>query len=464
MNLAKHAWAGLLLGGWALMFPVTSRAQDYSDENTSPPAAVSRSDWERRAVQPAHPSYQDPPRGMMQPTSGDTAAYRRAPAAVATGTAPVRQYRSGYAVRQSGYMADPQAEPGTVPMANVPTRAAAEPNMAAGTSLSPAPMIEAGPPGAYGDAVPMAGGCGCGGSGSACGCGGGGCGCGHCASGGETFCGDGCCNAGNECDDHVFAVFGGVHAFKLPTDPAGTGNFGSQEGFLVSGPFGGLLTNEAPREIGWEAGAQGTQSDFLGSQPPAGVYSNSIRNQFFGTVGVFRRPQCGGLQWGAVLDFRHDDFIPNMDFTQIRADVSLLVSEDSEVGFWGAFATNAMQTFNNAGVIVPFRPLNLYNVYFRRSFAEGGEARAYAGLTGQGDGLAGLELKLPLIGSLAMEDTVQYMLPKDGANVNGLDREGWNMMMNLVWYPGKSVRCVYSSPYQALLPVADNASFIIDNR
>ena len=100
-----------------------------------------------------------------------------------------------------------------------------------------------------------------------------------------------------------------------------------------------------------------------------------------------------------------------------------------------------------------------------------GEARLYAGFSGQSDGLIGADVRLPLTDAWALETGFAYLVPKQGngrianyptptlgiPNV-GHAQESWNIGINLVWYPGHC-RDEY---YQPLFRVADNGSFMLD--
>ena len=52
----------------------------------------------------------------------------------------------------------------------------------------------------------------------------------------------------------------------------------------------------------------------------------------------------------------------------------------------------------------------------------------------------------------------------NGVADGGQVRETWGVAMNLVWYPGRSARCVGESCYRPVLNVADNSQFMVTER
>jgi hypothetical protein len=46
----------------------------------------------------------------------------------------------------------------------------------------------------------------------------------------------------------------------------------------------------------------------------------------------------------------------------------------------------------------------------------------------------------------------------DGGQVH----ETWGVALNLVWYPGRSAKCVGESCYRPVLNVADNSQFMVN--
>ena len=300
-------------------------------------------------------------------------------------------------------------------------------------------------------------------------------GCSSCGSGnGCDSCGETCgsCMPGrwqgqgvcyqlwNECTSRLSrntTFFAGVHGFKGPVDLQGVnGNFGFHEGLNVGIPMGG------PCGIGLQAGVQAVHSNFSNDQVAGAPRSD--RDQVFLTTGIFRRPVCGGLQWGVVFDLLHDNYYDETQVGQIRTELSHSRPNQRDIGFWGAFGVsddNITFTQNNVVTTSLVRPVDVYALFYRRHFTGGGQGRVWVGLTNESDTIFGGEITVPLGTSWALENNFAYMLPKEARGVGGEQNENWSVMMQLVWYPGRHAACVRENPYNPLFGVADNTWFLV---
>ncbi|MBN1395439.1 MAG: hypothetical protein JW959_10480 [Pirellulales bacterium] len=290
------------------------------------------------------------------------------------------------------------------------------------------------------------------------GCGGydcnGDCGACDCAPSGE------CCDFGYECFDgrcdwwfRNLTVFVGGQGFKGPLDWGTNGNFGFNEGLGISGPLGD------PWGCGYQMGARFTQSDVYGLPASA---PGTDRTQYFVTAGVFRRELCRGLQWSAVWDYMHDRYYDTFKLHQIRADVGFVLDPWNELGFLGTFGANTdTYNFGNFNNIV-LDPTDMYALYFRRNFENGGDGRFWGGATGRGDGIIGADLWVPLGKGFALQNIINYKLPKEGRAHGAHADESWGLTIQLVWYPGQSALSQRCNPYRPMANVADNGLFMVD--
>ena len=113
----------------------------------------------------------------------------------------------------------------------------------------------------------------------------------------------------------------------------------------------------------------------------------------------------------------------------------------------------------------------MFAFYYRNRLdaVPGAEGRIFAGFSGESDGLIGIDMRIPLLDSLAFEAGFSYLIPQQattgaagipGARA-GHEEESWNLAMTLVWYPG--CRSAYGDDYfRPLFNVADNTSFRMD--
>lgn len=291
-------------------------------------------------------------------------------------------------------------------------------------------------------------------------------------------------------------LFAGAHGFKGPVDGGQNGNFGLHEGVNYSGPLGD------PWGGGFQIGFQAAHSNFRGYSrriydgsiggtpvtetpldlPSDGVQSNSYivtngdRDQLFFTAGLFRRAPMGGLQWGVVFDLMHDAYYYTSDVKQIRTELSLVWSGWREIGFWGAFGVGDDRvteefTYRPKGtqqdiainLDYTLEPTDQFNFFYRQYFRNGGEGRLWCGFTNKSDILFGGDLWIPLSDHFVLENSFNILFPKETGEET--EREhAWSVMIQLVWYPGRSAKASQSNLFRPVFGVADNSTFLVDRK
>lgn len=433
---------GWVLGLFAALAGANANAQWSLDNGQS--FQASRAQWEGRMTRPpagrsaavitAENVFDDepvaPPRAAAQrstvaPSRSAAAGYGR-PA----GYAPA--YGSGYRrVAAEEYSVDPRSR---APAADVEPIPAGEP-------LSPIDDYSGGyQPGAT---------------------------CHDCGSGGCNNCDDGWECRGGGCYPGLgvgaagyvlrnASLFAGVHGFKGPVDMGRNGNFGLHAGVNMGAAVGSGF------DIGYQLGFMAVQSNFSGDQlSPSG---REDRDQFFFTGGFFKRSPCGGLQWGVVFDIQHDRYYSRLDLQQIRQETSLVFPNGNEIGYMGIYGLDGDTYRQSAENAIWFDPTDMYAVFLRRQFELGGEGRIWGGISGWGDGVFGAELRVPLGNSWAIENRINYLIPKEGHGANAQRQEAWGVAIQLVWYPGRNAACESQNCYRPLLSVADNSTFMVTSR
>ena len=415
MYLLRLFVGSVLIGSLTLLaFPGDSAAQALSD-SAKPSASSARSDWNQRVLRRSH-------RDGSQAVAGEGTFQ----AALRESSGPST---SDNGIRAATHVALDQMQDGA------PEQIELMP--LEGEYLGQESCSSCGAPGNSCDSCGVA--------------------CGSCMPG--CWQGQGACfQLWNACAPRLsrkMTLFAGVHGFKGPVDQGANGNFGFHEGLNLGMPLGD------PWGVGFQAGVQAVHSNFSGDQV-AGARRND-RDQVFITTGIFRRPVCGGLQWGVVFDFLHDSYYDSADMAQLRTELSFARPGHREIGFWGAFGVNddditVGQTAN------PVEPIDVYALFYRRHFSGGGQGRVWVGLTNESDTIFGGEITVPLGTSWALENNFTYMLPKEGRGTGAQQNESWSVMMQLVWYPGRHAACVGQNPYNPMFGVADNTWFLVQNR
>ncbi|MCE5267115.1 MAG: hypothetical protein LLG00_04445 [Planctomycetaceae bacterium] len=288
--------------------------------------------------------------------------------------------------------------------------------------------------------------------------------CGDCGPCGR--CGDGCCDwpiFDGCCGPwlHGLSVFMGGDAFKGPLDRGTNGNFGMNEGLNLARPLGD------PWGCGYQIGANFVQSDFSGAKALVlednTTVSAPYRKQYFATAAIFRRAECNGFQWGVAYDYLHDIYVSNANLQQIRSETSYLIDNTWELGYFGAYGVSSDRDRVIDGKL---DPTDMFCLYVRQKFECGGNGRIFGGATGTGDGLFGAEVWVPLGKGFALQNEINYRIPKrgknDAADPSVTPRESWGFVMQLVWYPGQKATCENSNPYRPMFNVADNSLFMVD--
>ncbi len=248
------------------------------------------------------------------------------------------------------------------------------------------------------------------------------------------------------------AIFIGTQGFTGPLDLGTNGNFGYHEGVNFAGHFGRLL-GLGSLGLGYQVGATFLQSDLNGNLVN-GVQTKE-RDQQFLTAGLFRRAHDGyGLQGGAVYDYMHDNYYVKYSVGQIRAELSYLTLPGHEFGFWGAYSIHDGHAQLN-GATVGFQTINMYNGFYRYTFRNGAQGRMWGGGTDSKQGILGADFRLPLSNRWDLWGWYNYLIPNSQGFV-GATQQGWNLTLNLVWYPGRRACGIHNTPFRALFAPADN--------
>ena len=284
-----------------------------------------------------------------------------------------------------------------------------------------------------------------------------------CASGSCSDCVDLCLPVARF-DWRRWEFFGGVNGFTGPANHpmvdgarSGSSSFGFYEGFN----FGRSLNRVLPLDVSGQFGLRATQSSLSGA-----AFTEESRQQLFLTGGFFRRVDFG-LQFGAVVDYQHDDWWYTSDLAQVRGELSWNNAAGYEFGYQFMIGTNSsvsdgMLRDGNTSItgLAAFEATSQHRLFLRGNTQTGGDYAVFAGGTERGDGLLGGTLTSAFRGRFAAQIGATYLIPAESRQAFGYAEEGWNMSMGIVFRPGgKSGGGRYARP---MFDVADNGTFLVD--
>ena len=439
MNSLKAIVGSILLGGGAILaVSATGFAQ-----NTGPSqwqnAASSRADWERRSTQGWRARSSA---GQVSQTALTDAPFWSSTARRVTpwtGTSMVSSSPQPSVMGGQPVMAGPDT-----PYEDLMLTPPAELQGPVPPGATQQGMPMQGQPGGYGPGAPM-----------------GACVSGTCFDGGGSPSGGPYWGPGAYWGPAPFhflrnlSIFAGTQGFTGPADNGRNGNFGLHYGV----DWGSALGD--PWGVGLQLGFEAVHSDFQGHRAPNGAFNNGDRDQVFFTAGLFRRAMCGGLQWGVAFDLMHDSYYYTADLKQVRAEVSIARPGWREIGFWGAFGVGDDQIMQNNQLQFTLEPISQFNFFYRRYFQNGGNGRLWAGFTANSDFTFGGDLWIPINRNWAIQNNFNLLVPGESGAAAQLD-ESWSLMLQVVWYPGNSVRTSPNNPFRPLFNVADNTVFMVD--
>ena len=439
MSLVKRITIGALIVGGSCLVPLGNVMAQGNTERTTSDGWVAKGQWQQRVLQGRPTSRSGPEQARVDQKrivrwspsrQGQQSESRQS-------QSPQNQIRTASRLVQAGREEIPLGEEEQISPDQMSADEAYD-SMDMGTSE----MFVPGP--GYGGCAP---GDGCeGGCDDGCGC---------ACGGGCVGCGLGLLGLRSAWWARDMYLFSGAHGFKGPFDRGRNGNFGLHGGVNFGAPLGG------PWGWGYQVGFAAAKSNFAGDQVN-GPVRRGDRDQYFVTAGIFHRALSGGIQWGVAIDVLRDTYYAKGDMKQIRHEIGYVFRNGpGEIGYMGTYGVGDDEVALS-GTSLSLEPTDMFTGYYRRRFQHGGEGRFWAGFTGSGDGLLGADLLVPLGRSWAIQNSFNYLIPRQGRGANGQDEESWGLSIRLVRYMGQTARRGQQSPYRPLLNVADNSLFMFD--
>lgn len=193
---------------------------------------------------------------------------------------------------------------------------------------------------------------------------------------------------------------------------------------------------------------------------------DTTRFQSHSTIGLFQR--AGRWGWGAVYDHLYQDGFDRTNLGQVRGQVSLDVTRNTQIGLMGRLrAFDDTATF--LGNPVTLRSINQGSVYFRHFFETGVQSTWWFGLVdehGESNAVTGpsparnesfvlgADFVAPLNSSLALYGETNLITPADTGTVDAF--------FGMIWYPFSNAKTAHRQGYSAMMPVAAATSFAVD--
>tara|TARA_R110002073_G_scaffold8027_18_gene44856 strand:- start:22449 stop:23423 length:975 start_codon:yes stop_codon:yes gene_type:complete len=193
---------------------------------------------------------------------------------------------------------------------------------------------------------------------------------------------------------------------------------------------------------------------------------DSTRFQNHTTVGIFQRVSYWG--WGVVYDHLYQDGFDATMLGQLRGQLSINVSDSTQVGLMGRFrAFDDIAEFN--GSTVTLRSINQGSIYVRQFFETGVQLTGWFGAVdahGESNGafgssparnesfVFGADFVAPLNSSLALYGETNLVTPADTGTVDAF--------FGMVWYPFTNAKYAHRKQYAPMFSVAAPTSFSVD--
>ncbi len=289
----------------------------------------------------------------------------------------------------------------------------------------------------------------------------------NCDGLGHSDCPCGHCDDKTGLLDHL-SLFLGLEGAKQPQDYGVNAHFGGR----FAADIGVPLVEEIG--LGLQVGTSVNYTDNA-VQVLERFGEATGRFQNYTTVGVFQR-QDSGLVWGGAVDYLHQTYYDSADLVQFRGRVGWQVTENTEVGFLGAFSDDSDRN-RVAGVPVTLTPLSQGSVYFNQRWESQAETMIWLGIAEShgernlafeallmdprnppaGERLVfGAEIHVPLNDHMALFGQGNFILPADSGTVDSF--------LGIAVYPFGGAKESRRSRYAPLLPVANSTTFSVDLR
>jgi len=253
--------------------------------------------------------------------------------------------------------------------------------------------------------------------------------------------------------ENLTVGFGGT-GFKSPLDIQNGGAFGFTETLNWASPS----TSGFPVRL--QAGVRAIQAYPSGWRDDSDVWQRNSREQYFGTVGVFKRNiHCSPLNFGVAYDVMSDNYYEKYRLEQLRAELSCSSMYGMEFGYRGAFGlrNDSLWIRDNQ---VNVQVVDYHTIFLKKYFANGGEGSFAGGATEYGDAMFRAEYSIPLSNEWGLKNSLSYIIPKGGHSSMSPSRESWGISLQLVYQPQGGMLAGFCNPFRSFFDVADTGTLV----
>jgi len=252
--------------------------------------------------------------------------------------------------------------------------------------------------------------------------------------------------------ENLTVGFGGA-GFKSPLDFQNGGAFGFTESLNWASPS----TSRFPVRL--QAGVRAFQA-YPSGWDDFGTWQRHCREQYFGTVGAFRRNlHCSPLNFGVAYDVMSDNYYDKYKLEQLRSELSYGSMVGVEFGYRGAFRLrNDSFWLHNRRADV--RVVDYHTLFLKKYFTNGGEGSLAGGATEYGDAMFRAEYSIPLSNEWGLKNSLSYIIPRGGHSPESPSRESWDVSLQLVYQPQGGMLAGFCNPFRTFFDVADNGTLV----
>jgi len=251
----------------------------------------------------------------------------------------------------------------------------------------------------------------------------------------------------------------GGSGFKSPMDYINGGGFGFHETVNWASPSSSFFP------VSFQAGVRAVQAYPSGYRAETGLWRRDNREQYFGTVGVFRRNLFDRpIHFGVAYDTVKDKYYSNYRLEQLRSELAFGSMSGIEYGYRGAKKLRDDSIRLRNGAVFDIRTASYHTLFVKKYFGNGGEGSLAGGVTESGDAILRAEYNIPLSNTWGLKNSLMYVFPQDGRSFASQRKESWDVSLQLIYQPHGGVLAGFCNPFRAFFDVGDNGTVLQERK